>query len=100
MRTADLDFHLPPKLIAQEPAARRPDARMLHYIRTTGEIAHRHVRDLPHILTPRDLLLFNGTSVIPAKFTVRKPTGGLVEGLWLETEPHWPFLRGRVLLKG
>ena len=73
---------------------------MLHYVRATGEIAHRHVRDLPQVLRKGDLLVFNETTVVPARFTVQKPTGGLVEGLWLETEPHWPFKRGRVLLKG
>ena len=73
---------------------------MLHYKRSTGEIVHRHVRDLPELLSKRDVLVFNDTTVIPARFTVVKPSGGRIEGLWLSTEAHHPFKRGRVLLKG
>ena len=100
MRTDELDFDLPPELIAQEPAARRTDARMLHYTRSTGTIAHRRVSDLPELLGKNDVLVFNETAVVPARFTVVKPSGGRIEGLWLATEPHFPCRRGRVLLKG
>lgn len=98
VRTDELDFDLPPELIAQEPAARRTDARLLHYRRDTGEIFHRHVRDLPQILRRGDLLVLNDTKVVPARFTLRKPTGGLVEGLWIDSEGH-PFKRWHVLLR-
>lgn len=73
----------------------RSDARMLHFDRTTGRIAHRQVRDLPSILRTDDLLVFNDTKVIPARFTLRKPTGGLIEALWLAGEDK----RWQVLLK-
>ncbi|MEL7238651.1 MAG: S-adenosylmethionine:tRNA ribosyltransferase-isomerase, partial [Planctomycetota bacterium] len=100
MRTDDLDFHLPPELIAQEPAARRVDARLLCYDRLTQRIEHSYVRDMPELLRRGDLLVFNHTTVVPARFTVRKPSGGRLEGLWLSTESCAPFRRGRVLLKG
>ena len=83
MRTDDLDYPLPPALIAQEPAPDRADARLLHYRRDTRGVAHRRVGDLPEILRRGDLLVFNSTRVVPARFALRKPTGGLVDGLWL-----------------
>jgi len=99
VRTDDLDFDLPPELIAQEPPAERSSARLLHYRRGTGEISHRRVSDLPEILQRGDLLVFNRTTVAPARFTLRKPTGGRIEGLWLATDAD-DRRRGRVLLRG
>jgi S-adenosylmethionine:tRNA ribosyltransferase-isomerase len=81
MRTDDLDFLLPPELIAQEPAGRRSAARLMTW--TGGEVGHRHVSDLPALLRAGDLLVLNDTRVRPARFACRKPTGGVVEGLWL-----------------
>src|SRR6187551_385285 len=84
MRTADLDFHLPPELIAQEPAADRAASRLLHYTRSDKRIAHRVFSDLPLLLRPDDLLVFNDARVLPARFMLRKETGGLIEGLFLD----------------
>jgi S-adenosylmethionine:tRNA ribosyltransferase-isomerase len=83
MRTDDLDFHLPPDLIAQEPPAVRHGARLLHYRRADRSAAHRTFSDLPSLLRAGDLLVFNDTRVLPARFMLRKPTGGQVEGLFL-----------------
>lgn len=96
MRTSDLDFHLPPEFIAQSPAAERAASRLLHYRRADRSITHRAFADLPAILRPGDLLVFNNTRVVPARFTLRKPSGGIVEGLFIhESSPgHW-----RVMLK-
>lgn len=96
MKTDDLDFHLPPELIAQTPPAERTASRLLHYTRATGTIAHRTFADLPDLLRKGDLLVFNDSRVVPAKILLRKPTGGRVEGLFLD-EPS-PG-RWRVLLK-
>ena len=87
MRTEELDFDLPAELIAQHPAEPRDSSRLLHYVRAAGEIRHRVFGDLPGMLRPGDLLVFNDAKVIPARFTLVKPTGGLVRGLFLE-EPH------------
>ncbi len=96
MRTDELDFDLPGELIAQEPPPERSAARMLCYDRHTNANRHRHVRDLPDLLRAGDLLVFNDTAVVPARFTLRKPTGGLVEGLWVAgRDTRW-----QVLLKG
>lgn len=96
MRTDDLDFDLPPELIAQVPPERRTDSRLLRYRRSDRSINHHRFSDLPALLRPGDLLVFNDARVIPARFTLRKNTGGRVEGLFLsESEPGcW-----RVLLK-
>jgi S-adenosylmethionine:tRNA ribosyltransferase-isomerase len=96
MRTDELDFDLPPGLIAQTPAPDRAASRLLHYRSADRSIAHRTFSDLPGLLKAGDLLVFNDTRVIPARFMLRKDTGGKVEGLYLgERAPgEW-----RVLLK-
>ena len=83
MRTDDLDFELPPELIAQTPPESRSDSRLLHYVRADRSIHHRTFSDLPAILQRGDLLVFNDSKVIPARFELRKPTGGRIEGLFL-----------------
>ena len=96
MKTDELDFHLPADLIAQEPPARRSDSRLMHYRRSDRSVAHRVFADLAELLRPGDLLVFNDTRVIPARFNLRKTTGGRVEGLFLaEAAPG----RWRVLLR-
>ncbi len=96
MRTDDLDFELPADLIAQDPPARRTASRLLHYRRTDRAIEHRTFAELPGLLQAGDLLVFNDTRVLPARFMLQKATGGLVEGLFLrESAPG----RWQVLLK-
>ncbi len=84
MRTDELDFSLPPELIAQEPPVERTASRLLRYQRSDKSIEHRSFRDLPKLLRAGDLLIFNDTRVLPARFMLRKPSGGSVEGLFLE----------------
>ncbi|MBU1693557.1 MAG: tRNA preQ1(34) S-adenosylmethionine ribosyltransferase-isomerase QueA [Verrucomicrobia bacterium] len=84
MRTQDFDYKLPPERIAQLPAERRDDARMLVVERRTGLLRHQRVQDLPVFLRPGDLLVANNTRVIPARLFGAKPTGGKVEILFLE----------------
>jgi S-adenosylmethionine:tRNA ribosyltransferase-isomerase len=83
MRTDDFDFELPPELIAQAAPKERGQSRLLHYRRVDRSIAHRSFTDLPGLLRLGDLLIFNDAKVLPARFTLRKSTGGLVEGLFL-----------------
>ena len=83
MRTDDLDFPLPPDLIAQTPSPDRAASRLLHYNRTTRSVAHLTFSDLPTLLRRGDVLVFNDTRVLPARFVLRKPTGGRVDGLFL-----------------
>jgi S-adenosylmethionine:tRNA ribosyltransferase-isomerase len=80
MRTftlGDFDFALPPELIAQHPAAERSGSRLLD---GTGAIpVDRIFRELPTLLEPGDLLVFNDTKVVKARLFGEKPTGGKVE---------------------
>jgi S-adenosylmethionine:tRNA ribosyltransferase-isomerase len=74
---ADFDFELPPELIAQHPAAERTAARLLDGRQASP--VDRIVRELPRLLQPDDLLVFNDTQVIKARLFGEKPTGGKVE---------------------
>ncbi|HZK80101.1 MAG TPA: tRNA preQ1(34) S-adenosylmethionine ribosyltransferase-isomerase QueA, partial [Humisphaera sp.] len=96
MRTDELDFDLPGELIAQEPSSPRSASRLLHYQRENGGVAHRTFSELPQLLRPGDLLVFNNARVLPARFTLRKETGGLIEGLFIAEEGAGLW---RVLLK-
>ena len=73
----DFDFHLPPDLIAQQPAPERSASRLLDG--TQPLPADRIFRDLPALLAPGDLLVFNDTRVLKARLSGEKPTGGKVE---------------------
>ena len=86
MRVDDLDYQLPEALIATKPTDRRDEARLLVSRGPHHPTEHRRVRDLPDLLQPGDLLIFNDTKVLPARFFAqRTATGGKVEGLYLET---------------
>jgi S-adenosylmethionine:tRNA ribosyltransferase-isomerase len=84
MRTAELDYDLPPELIAQRPLARRDDSRLLVYERASGSVTHRRFRDLPNELPAEALVVVNDTRVVPARVRARRPTGGEAEVLLLE----------------
>ena len=78
----DFDFALPPELIAQQPAAERSASRLLD---ATGPLGtppvDRVFRELPALLQPGDLLVFNDTRVIKARLLGAKASGGAVEAL-------------------
>ena len=84
MRTAELDYELPPELVAQHPAERRDAARLLVYERATGAVRHRSFAQLPDELTRGELVVVNDTRVVPARLRVRRPGGGEAEVLLLE----------------
>ena len=76
---ADFDFALPPELIAQRPAAERSASRLLDG--RGNRPVDRVFRELPSLLQPGDLLVFNDTKVIKARLLGAKPSGGAVEAL-------------------
>lgn len=84
MRTSELDYDLPPELIAQHPCARRDESRLLVYERGSGAVRHRRFRDLPEELPAGSLVVVNDTRVVPARLRVRRETGGEAEVLLLE----------------
>ena len=78
MRKSDFHYELPDELIAQLPTPQRSASRLLH-LAPDGRLGDRQIRELPALLQPGDLLVFNDTRVIPARLFGRKPTGGRVE---------------------
>ena len=84
MRTAELDYALPPELVAQTPAERRDASRLLVYRRGTGAIEHRGLRRAARPAHSDDLVVANTSRVVPARLHARRPTGGVVELLLLE----------------
>lgn len=72
---------MPDDLIATHPVPERDASRLLVLDRNTGQYGHATVRELPRLLRPRSLLVFNDTRVIPARLRGRKGTGGGVEVL-------------------
>ncbi|RRN80358.1 tRNA preQ1(34) S-adenosylmethionine ribosyltransferase-isomerase QueA [Pseudoxanthomonas sp. SGD-10] len=79
MKKSDFHYDLPEELIAQAPLAERSASRMLVVPPGEGDFADLHVRDLPDLLQPGDLLVFNDTRVIPARLFGQKESGGRVE---------------------
>lgn len=79
MKISYFDFKLPQKLIAQYPCSKRSGSRLLCLDKDSGAIAHRKFFELPDLLSPKDLLIFNNTKVIPARLFGIKATGGKVE---------------------
>lgn len=79
MRPSDFHYELPARLIAQRPLAERSASRLLVLDGQSGSLADRALRDLPALLEPGDLLVFNDTRVVAARVRGAKPTGGQVE---------------------
>ncbi len=96
MKTSEFAYHLPPHLIAQRPLPERDASRLLLLERESGQISHRHFRDIVEYLYPGDVLVLNDTRVMPARLYGRKPGGGQVELLLLEQadERRWRALAG------
>jgi S-adenosylmethionine:tRNA ribosyltransferase-isomerase len=84
MNLRELDYELPPELIAQAPAERRDESRLLVYERETGAVSHRRFSELPDELHCGELVVVNDSRVIPARLRVRRPGGGEAEVLLLE----------------
>jgi len=76
MRLDDFDFELPRRLIADQPCEPRDAARLL-VIPASGRLQNRRIADLPVLLRPGDLLVFNDTKVIPARLVGRRGTASV-----------------------
>jgi S-adenosylmethionine:tRNA ribosyltransferase-isomerase len=87
MDISELDYELPPELIAQDPAERRDASRLLVYERQTGAVRHRTFDQLPHELHG-ELVVVNDTKVVPARIPIESPRGELLllerldDGTW------------------
>ena len=72
MRTSDFYYELPQELIAQDPLEDRAASRLLVLNKETGNISHRHFRDIRQYLKKGDCLVINDTKVIPARLIGHK----------------------------
>lgn len=81
MQLKDFDYRLPEELIANYPPDQRGDSRLLCLERDSGAVNHRSFGELPDLLNPNDLLVFNNTRVIPARLFGQKESGGKIEVL-------------------
>jgi S-adenosylmethionine:tRNA ribosyltransferase-isomerase len=87
MRTEEFDFHLPADRIARRPARPRDSARLLHVGPKLGDLG---MRDLPGLLRPGDILVFNDTRVIPAQLEGRRGAARVSVTLHkAEEQPVW-----------
>jgi len=94
VRLEDLDYELPAELIAQHPAARREDARLLIIERASGRLHDQRFGEIGSWLAAGDALVVNETRVIPARLLTRRASGGKVELLLVrpETDGAWRVL--------
>ena len=88
MRVDELDYELPPALIAQRPQARRDESRLLVYDRMSKSVDHRTFAELPDVIGDA-LVVVNDTRVVPARIPIESPRGEVLllerrdeEGLW------------------
>lgn len=89
MKTSDFNYDLPEELIAQDPLEDRSASRLMHLDRITGEVEHRHFREVLEYLRPGDCLVVNDTKVIPARLYGRKVgTDAAIEILLLKRKDH------------
>ncbi len=85
MKTSDFYYDLPQELIAQDPLEDRSASRLLCLDRASGQVRHKHFREIIEELVPGDCLVINDTKVIPARlYGHRAQTNGLVEILLLK----------------
>jgi S-adenosylmethionine:tRNA ribosyltransferase-isomerase len=88
MDVSELDYELPPELVAQRPAERRDASRLLVYERATGDVRHRRFAELPGELPPGTLTVVNDTRVVPARIRLERPRGEVLlleplgDGVW------------------
>lgn len=86
LRITDFTYELPDARIARHPLAVRDASKLLHY--QDGRITDHSFSDLPGLLPPDAMLLFNNTRVVQARLLFRKESGALIELFCLE--PLWP----------
>jgi S-adenosylmethionine:tRNA ribosyltransferase-isomerase len=89
MKVSELDYELPPELIAQRPAERRDESRLLVYDRATGAVRHRRFSELPDELGQGELVVANDSRVVPARIPIERPRGEVLllerrgeDGVW------------------
>lgn len=79
MKLSDYDYNLPEELIAQLPAEKRENSRMLVLNRDKHSILHKHFYDIVDLIEPDSMLVLNNTKVLPARLYGMKETGAKIE---------------------
>src|ERR671933_1482817 len=91
MRVDDLDYELPPALIAQRPQPRRDESRLLVYERMSGSVDHRTFAELPDVIGDA-LVVVNDTRVVPARIPIDRPRGEVLLLERLDEDGTWEGL--------
>ncbi len=99
MLLSDFDYNLPEELIAQTPADKRENSKMLVLNRKTKEISHKHFYDIVDLIEPNTLLVLNNTKVLPARLYGYKETGAKIEVFLLKTPDKSISTQWEVLIK-
>lgn len=92
MKADELEYELPPELIAQRPLERRDDSRLLVYERESGRVRHRVFSELPEELRRGELAVVNDTRVVPARIPIERPRGEVLLVERLDDEGMWEAL--------
>ncbi len=79
MLISEYDYNLPEELIAQMPADKRDNSRMMVLNRKNRTISHKHFYDIVDLIEPNTLLVMNNTKVLPARLIGHKDTGAKIE---------------------
>ena len=79
MLISEYDYNLPEELIAQMPADKRENSRMMVLNRKDRTISHKHFYDIVDLIEPNTLLVMNNTKVLPARLIGHKDTGAKIE---------------------
>lgn len=98
MKLTDFHYELPADRIAQEPASKRDESRLMVLDRATSDVRHARFHELPSFLRPGDVLVLNATKVFPARLRGKKSSGGKIEILLVEPmgESWKALVRGTV----
>jgi S-adenosylmethionine:tRNA ribosyltransferase-isomerase len=91
MKTRELDYDLPPELVAQHPVPRRDASRLLVYERVSQRVHHRTFAELPDVLGDA-LVVVNDTKVVPARIPIERPKGEVLLLERLDDEGMWEAL--------
>jgi len=97
MRTEELDYYLPPQLIAQQPCPTRTESRLLVFNRSDGKLIDSRFSSICDFLSAGDCLVLNDTKVLPARFFAHRKTGAKLQGLFLAENPDGAW---EVMLRG
>ena len=94
MHISEFDYTLPENLIAQTPAEKRENSRMMHLRVNTNTIEHKHFYDIIDLLDENHILILNNTKVIPARLYGYKATGAKIEVFLLKEHENkeWEVL--------